>query len=81
MLHRASLDQKDVQVIRGFRVTRPFPTVLMLAREGNLGRDLVEQALAQGRRRGLILVKELRQAAEDASLPAWFSALAKKANE
>ena len=81
VLHRAPLDQKDVQTIRGLRVTRPFPTILMLVREGNLGRDLVEQALAEGRRRGLILVKELRQATGDTSLPAWFSALAKKANE
>lgn len=80
VLHRGSLDEKDAQAIRGFRVTRPFPTILTLVRDGTLAQDLVKQALAEGRRRGLILVKELRQATVDSSLPAWFSTLAKKSN-
>lgn len=78
VLHRAALHACDVETLRGFRVTRPLPTLLTLAREATLAPDLVEQALAEGRRRGLIRLCELTQAKADASLPAWFATLLTK---
>jgi hypothetical protein len=78
MLHRAALKASDIETLRGFKVTRPLPTILTLAREATIAQDLLEQALAEGRRRGLIRLSELTQAKADVSLPAWFTALLKK---
>lgn len=78
VLHRAMLPERDVQTMRTFRVTRPFPTILTLAREGTIAQDLIEQALFEGRQRGLVLLEEIQQAKTDASLPAWFGALLKE---
>jgi hypothetical protein len=78
VLHWAAVNPSDVENLRGFRVTRPLPTILTLAREAALAPDLLEQALAEGRRRGLIRLAEITQAQADASLPAWFAAVLKK---
>jgi hypothetical protein len=78
VLHWAALKASDVETLRGFRVTRPFPTILTLAREPTIAPDLLEQALAEGRRRGLMRLNELAQARADASLPAWFRGLLKQ---
>jgi hypothetical protein len=78
VLHRATLAERDVQTLRSFRATRPFPTLVTLAREGILAQDLLEQALHEGLQRGLILRQEVKQAKADASLPAWFAAMLKK---
>jgi predicted transcriptional regulator of viral defense system len=78
VLHWAALKASDIETLRGFRVTRPLPTILTLAREATIATDLLEQALADGRRCGLIRLNELTQAQADASLPAWFAALLKK---
>lgn len=75
VLHRAALAERDVQTLRGFRVTRPFPTVVTLAREGALAHELVEQALDEGLRRGLILRQDIKPAKADALLPDWFGDL------
>jgi hypothetical protein len=78
VLHWAGLKSSDIETMHGFRATRPFPTILTLAREAATAPDLLEQALAEGRRRGLIRLNELAQAQADATLPAWFTALLKK---
>jgi len=78
VLHRATLAGSDLQTLRGFRVTRPFPTLVTLAREGTLAQDLLEQALNKGLQRGLILRHEVKSANADASLPAWFAAMLNK---
>jgi hypothetical protein len=78
VLHRAKLAERDVQTLGGFRVTRPFPTLVTLAREGSLAQDLLEQALDEGLQRGLILRQEVKQAKADPSLPAWFAAMLNK---
>lgn len=78
VLHRAALKVSDVETRHGFKVTRPFPTIRTLAREAIISPDLLEQALAEGRRRGLIRLNELTQTKADDSLPAWFCALLKK---
>jgi hypothetical protein len=74
----AAVKPSDVEAQRGFRVTRPLPTILTLAREATIAPDLLKQALAEGRRRGLIRLSEMTQARADASPPAWFAALLKK---
>ena len=78
VLHRAALKPSEVETLRGFKVIRPFPAILTLAREATISPDLLEQALAEGRRRGLMRLSELTQAKADASLPTWFSALLKE---
>jgi hypothetical protein len=78
VLHWAAVKPSDVEAQRGFRVTRPLPTILTLAREATIAPDLLEQALAEGRRRGLIRLSEMTQARAEASPPAWFAALLKK---
>jgi hypothetical protein len=78
VLHWAALKASDIEILRGFRVTRPLATIFTLAREATIAPDLLEQALAEGRRRGLIRLADITQAQADASLPAWFTALLKK---
>jgi hypothetical protein len=78
VLHWAALEASDIEILRGFRVTRPLPTILTLAREATIAGDLLEQALAEGRRRGLIRLAEITHAKADTSLPAWFTALLKQ---
>jgi predicted transcriptional regulator of viral defense system len=78
VLHRAALKASDIETLRGFRVTRPLPTILTLAREATIATDLLGQALAEGRRRGLIRLAEITPAKADTSLPAWFAALLEK---
>jgi hypothetical protein len=36
MLHRAALKASDIETLRGFKVTRPLPTILTLAREATI---------------------------------------------
>jgi hypothetical protein len=78
VLHWAALKAPNIETLRGFRVTRPLPTILTLAREATTATDLLEQALAEGRRRGLIRLAEITLAKADTSLPAWFAALLEK---
>ncbi len=75
VLHRAALKERDIESMRGFRVTRPLPTILGLAREQRVSQDVIAQALAEGRQRGLILLDELKKAKADPMLPPWFTAL------
>jgi hypothetical protein len=78
VLHQAPLTASEIETLRGFRVTRPLATILTLARDGSSSQDLLEQALTEGRRRGMILPNELTQAKADGTLPHWFHALLKK---
>jgi len=75
VLHRASLDEKDVEQRQGFAVTRPLRTITDLAVAESVSRDIVEQALTEGRHRGLIPVREVAELRRQENPPKWFDDL------
>ena len=75
VLHRSSLNVKDVEPRQGFDVTRPLRTVADLARAESTSRDIVEQALIEGRRRGVITAREISVLGHNGHFPHWFNEL------
>ena len=75
VLHRAVLDEKDVEHRPGFAVTRPLRSIADLAVAESVAREIVAQALAEGRRRGLITLREMSELRRHGRLPAWFDEL------
>ncbi len=78
VLHRADLNQKDVEPRQGFAVTCPLRSVADLAAAESTSRDIVEQALMEGRRRGLITAREISDLGRKARFPQWFYELLTK---
>ncbi len=74
-LHRSSLNEKDVESRQGFAVTRPLRSIADLATAESTSRDIVEQALIEGRRRGVITAREISVLGRDAHFPLWFKEL------
>lgn len=58
-LHRASLNKEEVEQRQGFAVTRPLRTIIDLVATETVSHDIVEQALAEGQKRGLITIREM----------------------
>lgn len=75
MLHRGSLDEKDVEQRQGFAVTRPLYTIIDLVAAEAVSRDIVEQALTEGRKRGLITIRDMAELRRKKNLPKWFDDL------
>ena len=75
VLHRANLDEKDVEQRQGFAVTRPLRAIADLVAAESVSRDIVEQALTEGLQRGLVSVREVAELRRQESLPKWFDAL------
>jgi predicted transcriptional regulator of viral defense system len=75
VLHRSNLNKKDVEPRQGFAVTRPLRSIADLAAAESTSRDIVEQALTEGRRSGVITVREISELGRNAHLPLWFSEL------
>jgi predicted transcriptional regulator of viral defense system len=75
VLHRASLDEKDIEQRSGFAVTRPLRSIADLAAAESVSLDIIEQALAEARQRGLIPVREMAELRRRGSLPKWFDDL------
>ena len=75
VLHRASLEAKDVEQRRGFAVTRPLRTIADVAGAESVSRDIIEQALTEGRQRGLITVREMSELNRHEQFPKWFDEL------
>ena len=75
VLHRANLNQTDIEPRQGFAVTRPLRTIADLAAAESTSRDIVEQALIEGRRRGVITARELSELGRKAHFPLWFNEL------
>lgn len=67
VLHRAELPANGIEERQGYRVTRPLQTLIDLLAEGNLPRDILQQALREALKRGIILRSEIVKA--DRSLP------------
>jgi predicted transcriptional regulator of viral defense system len=75
VLHRASLAAKDVEQRQGFAVTRPLRAIADVAGAESVSRDIIEQALTEGRQRGLITVRELAELNRPGQFPKWFDEL------
>lgn len=75
VLHRALLDEKDIEQRQGFAVVRPLRAITDLAVAESVSRDIIAQALAEGRERGLITVREISELRRQGQLAPWFDAL------
>ena len=75
VLHHASLDEKDVVQRHGFAVTRPLRAITDLAVAELVSRDIIEQALREGRQRGLITESEISELRQRGQIPKWFDEL------
>jgi predicted transcriptional regulator of viral defense system len=75
VLHRATLDKKDVEHRQGFAVTRPLQAIADLVSAESVSRDIIEQALAEGRQRGVITTSEISEMRRRKDLPKWFGGL------
>jgi predicted transcriptional regulator of viral defense system len=75
VLHRSSLNEKDVEHRQGFGMTRPLRTIADLAAAESVSRDIVEQALIEGRRRGVITAREVSELGRNGHFPQWFNEL------
>lgn len=75
VLHHASLDEKDVEQRQGFAVTRPLRAIADLAAAESVARDMVEQALSEGRQRGLITLRDISELRRRGQSPKWFDEL------
>jgi predicted transcriptional regulator of viral defense system len=75
VLHRAILDEKDVELRQGFAVTRPLRAIADVTAAESVSRDIVEQALAEGRQRGLITAREMSELSRQGQFPKWFDEL------
>jgi predicted transcriptional regulator of viral defense system len=75
VLHRSNLNETDIEPRHGFAVTRPLRTIADLAAAESTSRDIVEQALIEGRRSGVITAREISVLARNAHFPLWFQEL------
>ena len=75
VLHRSSLNETDIEHRHGFARTRPLRTIADLAGAESASRDIVEQALIEGRRRGVITAREISKLVCHAHFPQWFNDL------
>jgi len=75
VLHHARIEEKDVEQRQGFAVTGPLRAIFDLVSAESVSRDIVEQALAEARQRGLIPVREVAELRRQGSLPKWFDDL------
>ena len=72
VVHRSNLGKKDVEQRQGFAVTRPLRTIADLAVAESVSRDIIEQALTEGRQRGLITAREISELRHRGQIPKWF---------
>lgn len=75
VLHRSNLNEKDVELRQGFAVTRPLRSIADLAAAEFTSHDIVEQALMDGRRRGVITAREISELGRNGTFPLWFHEL------
>ena len=75
VLHRAILAKLDIEQRHGFAVTRALRTIADVVVAQSTSRDLVVQALAEARQRGLITAREIIELRRKSQLPNWFDEL------
>ena len=62
VIHRATLEPVDIEVMEGYSVTRPLRTIIDVA-AASISADLLEQAIRQALQRGLVKRDDLTNAA------------------
>jgi predicted transcriptional regulator of viral defense system len=65
ILHRANVDESDVQEMYGVRVTRPLRTIIDLLRSKQVDETQLKLAINEALRRGLIGKREIEDAKPD----------------
>jgi len=78
VLHHALLNEKDMEQRQGFGVTHPLRTIVDLAVAELVSRDIIAQALAEGRSRGLIATREIADLRNRGKHTDWFAKLLSK---
>ena len=69
------LKEKDVEQRHGFAVTCPLRAIADLVAAESVSRDIIEQALTEGRQRGLLSIREVAELRRQENLPKWFDDL------
>lgn len=75
VLHHANLDEKQIEQRQGFAVTRPLKTIADLAAAESVSPEIVAQALAEGRQRGLITLREITELRRQGHSSKWLNEL------
>ena len=78
VLHRKLLDKKEVEQRQGFAVTRPLRAIADLGTEESVSRDIIAQALTEGRERGLITTREISELRRQKQNAPWLDKLLAK---
>jgi predicted transcriptional regulator of viral defense system len=77
-LHCGILAEEDIEQRQGFAVTRPLRTIADLVVVESVSRNTIEQALTEGRQRGLIVPREISELRRQGQFPKWFDELLQK---
>lgn len=72
VLHKARLATDEVIRERGYSVTTPMRAILDLTVSGKADRDVITQALREGRNRGLVTRKQIAATRARADIPVWL---------
>jgi hypothetical protein len=75
VLHRGTLARREVELCRGFAVTRPLRAILDLAAAQSVSHDILRQAFEEGTRRGLITLREVDEARRSINLDPFLAEL------
>ena len=70
-LHYEDLHSEAIETRRGYRVTRVAKAIYDLAKEDRVSREIIEQAIHEGIRRGLITESERQAKIESSEIPSW----------
>lgn len=72
VLHKARLVPDEILQERGFDITTPTRAILDAAASGDASREMIRQALAAGKSRGLITRRDIATALNKTSLDPWL---------
>jgi len=75
VLHRGTIDPKDIEQIGCYKVTTPMKTILDLGEEGITSRDFIEQAIDEGYKKGYLAIDEIRESVINKELQPWLKDL------
>lgn len=67
ILHREDLDEKDVEVLRRYRITKPLKTLIDIERSHRISYEQIKLGIQQAIDKGLISKREI-QRREDANI-------------
>lgn len=61
ILHYQDLDEKEIEMRRGYRITKPSKTLIDLVKDQSISDDLIEQGIREALKQGLISKKEIQR--------------------